>query len=127
MTAIATNQRIFNFSAGPAALPLPVLREVQDEMLCLPGAGCSLLEMSHRDKLFVDILHDAEASMRSLMGISDDYAVLFLQGGSALQFSMVPINLMKGTGKTAQYLVDRFMGQKSIRRGQKGRSCGNDL
>tara|TARA_R110002049_G_scaffold2750_8_gene22321 strand:+ start:285668 stop:286780 length:1113 start_codon:yes stop_codon:yes gene_type:complete len=119
MTATATDQRVFNFSAGPAALPLSVLREVQDELLCLPGAGCSLLEMSHRDKRFVEILHDAENSIRSLMGISDDYAVLFLQGGSALQFSMIPINLMRGTGKTAQYLLTGAWGKKAFGEAQK--------
>lgn len=119
MTATATNQRVFNFSAGPAALPLPVLQEVQEEMLCLPGAGCSLLEMSHRDKRFVEILHDAEATIRSLIGISDDYAVLFLQGGSALQFSMIPINLMKGTGKTAQYLTTGAWGKKAFAEAKK--------
>lgn len=119
MTATATNQRVFNFSAGPAALPLPVLREVQEEMLCLPGSGCSILEMSHRDKRFIEILHDAEASIRSLMGISDDYAVLFLQGGSALQFSMIPINLMKGTGKSAQYLLTGAWGKKAFGEAKK--------
>ena len=114
MTATATNQRVFNFSAGPAALPLSVLKEVQEELLCLPGAGCSILEISHRDKLFVDILHETEASLRSLLGISDDYAVLFLQGGAALQFSMIPINLLRGTGKTAQYLLTGAWGKKAF-------------
>ncbi len=64
MTATATDQRAYNFSAGPAALPVSVLEEVRDEMLCLPGARSSLLEMSHRDKTFVEILHDAEKSLR---------------------------------------------------------------
>ena len=114
MSATATDQRVFNFSAGPAALPLSVLKEVQEEMLCLPGAGCSLLEMSHRNKMFVDILHDAENSIRSLLGISDDYAVLFLQGGAALQFSMIPANLAKGTGKTANYIQTGTWGKKAI-------------
>ena len=72
MTATATDQRAYNFSAGPAVLPVPVLEEVREELLCLPGARCSLLEMSHRDKVFVDILHGAENSIRSLMNISDD-------------------------------------------------------
>lgn len=105
MTTQDIAQRIFNFSAGPAALPVSVLEQVRDEMLCLPGAGCSLLEMSHRDKQFVDILHTAEADLRQLLSISDDYAVLFLQGGSRFQFSMVPANLLRGTGKKAHYLV----------------------
>jgi len=119
MTATATHQRVFNFSAGPAALPLSVLKEVQEELLCLPGAGCSVLEMSHRDKLFVDILHETEASLRSLLGISDDYAVLFLQGGAALQFSMIPINLLRGTGKTAQYLLTGAWGKKAFGEAKK--------
>lgn len=105
MAAQATDQRIFNFSAGPAVLPVPVLQQVRDELLCLPGAGCSLMEMSHRDKAFIEILHAAEADLRSLLGISDQYAVLFLQGGAKLQFSMVPANLLRGTDKSAQYLV----------------------
>ena len=105
MAAQAIDQRIYNFSAGPAVLPVSVLEQVRDELLCLPGAGCSLMEMSHRDKEFIDVLHTAEADIRSLLGISDDYAVLFLQGGAKLQFSMVPAHLLRGTGKTAQYLV----------------------
>lgn len=114
MTATATEKRVFNFSAGPAALPESVLKEVQAELLCLPGAGCSLLEISHRNKIFVDILHDAENGIRKLLNISDDYAVLFLQGGAALQFSMIPANLMKGTGKTAKYLVTGTWGKKAV-------------
>ena len=70
MSATATAQRVFNFSAGPAALPLPVLQQVQEELLCLPGAGASVMEISHRGKVFVDIIHDAEATLRSLLGIS---------------------------------------------------------
>ena len=114
MSATATDQRVFNFSAGPAALPLSVLKEVQDEMLCLPGAGCSLLEISHRNKIFVDILHDAQNSIRSLLGISDDYEVLFLQGGAALQFSMIPANLAKDSGKKANYILTGTWGKKAI-------------
>ncbi|NND99214.1 MAG: 3-phosphoserine/phosphohydroxythreonine transaminase [Pirellulaceae bacterium] len=114
MSATATAQRVFNFSAGPAALPLPVLKEVQEEMLCLPGAGCSLLEMSHRSKIFVDILHDAENTIRSLLGISDDYAVLFLQGGAALQFSMIPANLVRDSGKKANYIITGTWGKKAL-------------
>lgn len=114
MSATATAQRVFNFSAGPAVLPVSVLQEVQEELLCLPGAGASVLEISHRDKRFVDILHDAESTLRSLLGISDDYAVLFLQGGSRLQFSMVPANLLRGTEKTAEYLLTGSWGKKAI-------------
>lgn len=119
MSATATAQRVFNFSAGPAALPLPVLQQVQEEMLCLPGVGASVMEISHRSKTFVDILQDAENSIRSLLGISDDYAVLFLQGGAALQFSMIPANLLRGSGKTAQYLLTGSWGKKAINEAKK--------
>ncbi|WP_203329100.1 3-phosphoserine/phosphohydroxythreonine transaminase [Candidatus Laterigemmans baculatus] len=114
MTTQDLAQRIFNFSAGPAALPVSVLEQVRDEMLCLPGAGSSLLEMSHRDKQFVDILHAAEADLRQLLSISDDYAVLFLQGGSRFQFSMIPANLLRGTQKTAHYLVTGSWSKSAI-------------
>ena len=114
MSATATAQRVFNFSAGPAVLPVSVLQEAQEELLCLPGAGASVLEISHRSQRFVDILHDAEATLRSLLGISDDYAVLFLQGGSRLQFSMIPANLLRGSGKTAEYMVTGSWGKKAL-------------
>ena len=119
MSATATAQRAYNFSAGPAALPLPVLQQVQEELLCLPGAGASVLEISHRGKQFVDIIEDAESTLRSLMGISDDYAVLFLQGGAALQFSMIPANLLRGTDKTADYLITGSWGKKAIAEAKK--------
>ena len=115
----ANDQRAYNFSAGPAVLPVSVLEEVRDELLCLPGARSSLLEMSHRDKQFVGLLHEAENSIRSLLGVSDDYAVLFLQGGAALQFSMIPANLLKGTGKTAEYLQTGSWGKKAINEAKK--------
>ena len=118
-TATQSAQRVFNFSAGPAALPLPVLQQVQEEMLCLPGAGASVLEISHRSKTFVDISSDAEATVRSLLGVSDDYAVLFLQGGSALQFSMIPANLLRGSGGTAQFLLTGSWGKKAINEAKK--------
>ncbi len=119
MSATATAQRVFNFSAGPAALPLPVLQQVQEELLCLPGAGASVLEISHRGKVFVDIIESAESTIRSLLGISDDYAVLFLQGGAALQFSMIPANLLRGTDKTAQYLLTGSWGKKAFAEARK--------
>lgn len=119
MTATATAQRAYNFSAGPAVLPVSVLEEVRDELVSLPGAGCSLLEMSHRDKRFVDILHDAENSLRTLLNIGDDYAVLFLQGGAALQFSMIPSNLLRGTGKQAAYIQTGSWGKKAIAEAKK--------
>ncbi len=109
------------FFARSCGASVSVLREVQEEMLCLPGAGCSILELSHRDKAFLDILHGAEQSLRDLLGISDEYAVLFLQGGSRLQFSMVAANLLKGTGKTAQYLLtgswSKYAIQEAVKEG----------
>ena len=119
MSATATDQRVFNFSAGPAVLPLSVLQEVQDELLCLPGAGASVMELSHRGKEFISIIEQAEASIRTLLGISDQYAVLFLQGGAALQFSMVPANLLRGGEKTAQYLITGAWGKKAFSEAKK--------
>ncbi|QDT02538.1 Phosphoserine aminotransferase [Rubripirellula lacrimiformis] len=119
MSATATAERVFNFSAGPAALPLPVLQEVQDELLCYPGAGASVMELSHRGKVFIDIMEQAEASIRSLLNISDDYAVLMLQGGAALQFSMIPANLLRDSGKSAQYLLTGAWGKKAIGEAKK--------
>ena len=95
--------RVHNFSAGPSALPEPVLREIADEMLEYPGAGMSVLEMSHRSAAYSDIIRDAEATLRRLLGIPDTYRVLFLQGGATLQFAGIPMNLMR-TGR-AGYLV----------------------
>lgn len=119
MSVTPTPERVFNFSAGPAVLPESVLREVQEELLSFPGAGASILEISHRNKLFIDVLHDAQATIRGLMGISDDYEVLFVQGGSALQFSMIPMNLLRGSGKAAQYLLTGAWGKKAIKEGKK--------
>ena len=109
-----TTDRVFNFSAGPATMPESVLREIRDEMLVYPGAGASIMEISHRDKLFVDLLHDAESTLRQLLDVSDDYVVLFVQGGATMQFSAVPANLLRGTGKTAAYVLTGSWGKKAI-------------
>jgi len=95
--------RIFNFSAGPATLPLPVLKEVQEELLDFRGQGMSLMEMSHRSKTFDDVINEASALVRDIMDISDDYKVLFLQGGATGQFAAVPLNLAVD-GKTGEYV-----------------------
>ncbi|HOO43520.1 MAG TPA: 3-phosphoserine/phosphohydroxythreonine transaminase, partial [Bacillota bacterium] len=87
--------RVYNFSAGPAVLPEEVLRQAADEMLDYQGTGQSVMEMSHRSKEYEKIINEAEADLRQLMNIPDNYKVLFLQGGATLQFSMVPLNLMK--------------------------------
>ena len=96
-------ERVYNFSAGPSQMPLEVLKKAQDEMLCYPGAGCSVMEMSHRSSAFDEIIDGAEETLRRLMEIPDDYAVLFMQGGATTQFSMVPMNLAR-QGDTFCYM-----------------------
>ena len=95
--------RVYNFSAGPAVLPEEVLQEAAEEMLDYSGCGMSVMEMSHRSKTFETIIDDAEADLRALMNIPDNYRVLFLQGGASQQFAMVPMNLMKN--RVADYIV----------------------
>lgn len=95
--------RVYNFSAGPAVLPEEVLREAADEMLDYKGTGMSVMEMSHRSKAYDAIIKEAEADLRDLMNIPDNYKVLFLQGGASQQFAMIPMNLMKN--KKAAYIV----------------------
>ena len=92
---------IYNFSAGPATLPTEVLQQAKDEMLDWNGSGMCVMEMSHRGKEFVSIAEQAEADLRELMSISNDYAVLFLQGGASSQFAMVPLNLLNGKSSAA--------------------------
>ena len=95
--------RVYNFSAGPAVLPEEVLKEAADEMMDYKGSGMSVMEMSHRSKVYDNIIKEAEADLRDLMNIPDNYKVLFLQGGASLQFAMIPMNLMKN--KKAGYIV----------------------
>lgn len=106
-------KRVFNFSPGPAVLPLPVLEEIQRDLLALPGAGSSVLEISHRSPAFDAILAEAEANLRELLAVPDDYRVLFLQGGASLQFSMIPINLLRGQGLPASYILTGSWGSKA--------------
>src|SRR5258706_15037720 len=96
--------RIFNFNAGPAVLPLPVLEQVQADLLNYGGTGMSVMELSHRSKAFEDILHTADADLRALLGISDDYGIAFMQGGATLQFAMLAMNLLPA-GASADYIV----------------------
>jgi len=110
--------RVYNFSAGPAVLPVPVLEQVQREMLELPGAGASILEISHRGGAFAAIIDAAEKNLRKLLSIPDDYAVLFLQGGSRLQFSMVPMNLL-GRGQVADYILTGSWGNDALKEAKK--------
>ena len=95
--------RVWNFSAGPAVLPVEVLQEAADEMLDYKGTGMSVMEMSHRSKAFETIIQEAEADLRTLMNIPDDYEVLFLQGGANTQFAMIPMNFMKN--RKAGYVI----------------------
>ena len=95
--------RVYNFSAGPAVLPEEVLREAADEMLDYRGTGMSVMEMSHRSKAYQTIIDEAEADLRTLMGIPDNYKVLFMQGGASQQFAMIPMNFMKN--KVADYII----------------------
>jgi phosphoserine aminotransferase len=107
-------ERVFNFSSGPAVLPLSVLEQVQREMLSLPGVGMSILEISHRSKPFDAILAEATEGIRSLLGVPAGYHVLFLQGGASLQFHMLAANLLRGSGKTADYVLSGTWGKKAI-------------
>lgn len=104
--------RVYNFSAGPAVLPEEVLKEAAEEMLDYKGTGMSVMEMSHRSKAFEGIIGDAEASLRELMNIPDNYKVLFLQGGASQQFAMIPMNLMKN--KVADYINTGQWSKKAI-------------
>ncbi|MDQ1610783.1 MAG: phosphoserine aminotransferase [Pyrinomonadaceae bacterium] len=111
-------ERIYNFSAGPAVLPVPVLEEAQRDMLALPGVGMSVMEISHRSKTFDEIIGGAEQGLRELMGIPDNYKVLFLQGGASLQFSMIPLNLL-AEGQTADYIITGSWGKKALKEAKR--------
>ena len=115
---MTTVHRIHNFSAGPAMLPLPVLEEIQRDLVALPGIGMSILEISHRSKAFESILAHAEADIRSLAAIPPNYKVLFLQGGASLQFSMAPMNLLT-PGTTADYIDGGSWADKAIKEAKK--------
>jgi phosphoserine aminotransferase len=109
-----TTTRIFNFSAGPAVLPLPVLEQAQRELVSLPGVGMSVMEISHRSKTFEGLMNTAIADLRDLAGIPSNYRVLLLQGGASLQFSMVPMNLLS-QGKTADYVDTGSWAEKAAK------------
>ncbi len=109
--------RVYNFSAGPAVLPEEVLLEAAAEMLDYQGTGMSVMEMSHRSKAYQKIIDDAEKDLRELMNIPDNYKVLFLQGGAHLQFSMIPMNLMKN--KVADYIITGQWAKKAYAEAQK--------
>lgn len=112
------SERIFNFSAGPAVLPEPVLKQAQRDLFALPGVGMSVLEISHRSAAFEQIIAEAEADLRKLVGIPDNYKVLFLQGGASLQFTMIPMNLLP-KGASADYVLTGSWGQAAIKEAKK--------
>src|SRR4030095_8515132 len=107
-------KRVYNFSAGPAVLPLPVLEEAQRDLVARPGVGMSVMEISHRSKAFDEIIQGAEADMRALARIPNNYKIVFLQGGASLQFSMVPMNLL-APGTTADYIVTGDWAKKALK------------
>ena len=111
-------ERIFNFSAGPAVLPVPVLEEAQRDMLSLPGVGMSVMEISHRSKTFDEIIAQAESGLRELLNIPDNYRILFLQGGASLQFSMAPMNFLPADG-SADYVITGSWGKKALKEARK--------
>jgi phosphoserine aminotransferase len=113
-----TATRIFNFSAGPAILPRPVLEQAQRELLSLPGLGMSILEVSHRSKVFEGMLAETESNVRALANVPANYRVLFLQGGASLQFAMVPMNLL-AEAATADYLVTGVWATKAADEARK--------
>jgi phosphoserine aminotransferase len=115
---MTTMTRIFNFSAGPAVLPVEVLEQAQRDLLSLPGVGMSILEISHRSKPFDEVIEGCETDLRALAGIPDGYHVLFLQGGASLQFSMVPMNLLL-PGQTADYVVTGAWSQKAVKEAKR--------
>lgn len=103
--------RVYNFSAGPSMLPLPVLEKAASEFMNYNGSGMSITEMSHRSKTYDAVIQNAEAALRRVMGIPDDYAVLFLQGGASAQFAMIPLNLMNGSHKADYIVTGQFSGK----------------
>lgn len=110
--------RVYNFSAGPSMLPEAVLKRAADEMLDYQGSGQSVMEMSHRSKVYQSIIDQAEALLREVMNIPENYKVLFLQGGASSQFAMVPLNLMNGSGK-ADYVITGQWANKAYQEGSK--------
>jgi phosphoserine aminotransferase len=116
--------RVHNFNAGPAALPLPVLERAQSELLCLPGAGMSVMELSHRSQAFEKINRRAQNGIQRLLGLGEEYSVLFLQGGASLQFFMAPLNLL-GENASADYLLSGDWGKKAFAESQKAAAQKN--
>ena len=111
-------ERVYNFSSGPAVLPVPVLEQVQRDLVALPGVGMSVMEISHRSSTFEAIIGQAETDIRRLAGVPDGYRILFLQGGASLQFSMVPMNLLT-EGSTADYINTGSWAEKAVKEAKR--------
>src|ERR1041384_2002386 len=119
-----SNDRIFNFSSGPAMLPLPVLERAREELLSVQGSGMSVMEISHRSKIFDAILENARQGIKDILSVPDNYQILFLQGGASLQFNMVPMNFLAAdkTGEgSADFVVTGIWGKKAA---AEARRCG---
>lgn len=114
-------KRVYNFSAGPAVLPEEVLKEASKDMLDYKGSGMSVMEMSHRSKVFDNIIKEAESDLRTLLNIPNNYKVLFLQGGASQQFAMIPMNLMKN--KKADYIITGQWAKKAFEEGKRYGDC----
>lgn len=114
MAANAAVKRVYNFSSGPAMLPLKVLEQAQAELLSLGGCGMSVLEVSHRSDEFIAILQETKSNLKKLLNIPENYHILFLQGGSRLQFSMIPMNLLRGQTAAADYVVTGTWGNTAL-------------
>ena len=113
------SDRIFNFAAGPATLPLPVLEHAQRDLVSLPGIGASPLEVSHRSSWFEDVIGEARANLRSLLAIPDSHHIVFCQGGASMQFSMVPMNFLRGRDQPAAYAVTGSWGARAATEAEK--------
>jgi phosphoserine aminotransferase len=113
------SDRIVNFGPGPATLPLPVLEQVRRDLVSLPGIGVSPLEISHRSPWFGDVLAETDDNLRTLLDVPDTHRIVFCQGGATQQFSMVPMNLLRGSGRTADYVVTGSWGGKALREAEK--------
>ena len=118
MTSSSELNRVYNFGAGPAVIPEPVIEEARRDLLTLPGVGMSVLEISHRSSTFTEIIETAEANIRQLAGLPGDYHVLFMQGGATQQFAMVPMNLL-ATGGTADYVVTGSWAKKAAQEAER--------
>ncbi|HEV7644331.1 MAG TPA: 3-phosphoserine/phosphohydroxythreonine transaminase [Pyrinomonadaceae bacterium] len=121
MQVKTSSERIFNFSSGPAMLPLPVLEQARDELLSINGSGMSVMEISHRSKIFDKILDDARRGIKDILSVPDNYQILFLQGGASLQFNMVPMNFLPA-GSSADFVITGIWGKKAA---AEARRCGN--